>query len=438
MFILLCFSRHALHLLNNFYYMLLLLWKLLKTQPLFYHVLVIQLQLGLSVTIATKMQGNPKKNPPQATKSNNNRKNHPSPPKKAHKENPLTLCTQRAFSLPCNFGQTAWSFPNLLFSACRKPLSCRIWGRKGQMCHGHYQQAAWVWKVTPHLPHEELECEKGRLMGQTQLAVSLQCLHWESVFLPAPWHASMPVLAFMLLRPHRKKAAVFQNEAWCDCSCVLHPVFVTFLAFLLPPPSKSWQDRGTNRHGAIPEMVRYLTGRTFQLGVTLKAGHIIRRGFILLFWQHGGRKQSPTRGRLALQLWQRSDGPFCRSSHPHSSCLICQCPTMSAGENGWDLEGKHPNPSWHSSFRLGRTTVKEQPFCIQCHWKDGTGNRTLCCLYFFQKSLVCCATGLWGRAFERGSTVLQEFHPDLGRKGKASHGIFLFPFSFFFSLKHPR
>lgn len=49
------------------------------------------------------------------------------------------------------------------------------------MCHGYYQKAAWVWKVTLHLPHEELECEKDRLMGLTQLSVSLQCLHWESL-----------------------------------------------------------------------------------------------------------------------------------------------------------------------------------------------------------------------------------------------------------------
>lgn len=104
MFILLCFSRHALHLLNNFYYMLLLLWKLLKTQPLFYHVLVIQLQLGLSVTIATKMQGNPKKNPPQATKSNNNRKNHP-PPKKPTRKTPSHCAHKELFLSPVILGR---------------------------------------------------------------------------------------------------------------------------------------------------------------------------------------------------------------------------------------------------------------------------------------------------------------------------------------------
>lgn len=166
--------------------------------------------------------------------------------------------------------------------------------------------------------------------------------------------------------------------------------------------------------------------------VSHSAGQIIRRGFILLFWQQGGRKQSPRMGRLALQLWQSSDGPFCRSSHPLSSCLICLCPTMTAGENGWDREGKHPNPSWHSSFRLGRTTVKEQPFCIQCHWKDGTGNRTLCCLYFFQKSLVCCATSLWVKGLwvrKHSSTRIPPWSRD---ERKSRPGYFSFPFSFFF------
>lgn len=52
MFILLCLSRHALHLLNNLYYMLLLLRKVLKTKQPFYRVLLLQIQLGASVTIA--------------------------------------------------------------------------------------------------------------------------------------------------------------------------------------------------------------------------------------------------------------------------------------------------------------------------------------------------------------------------------------------------
>lgn len=170
-----------------------------------------------------------------------------------------------------------------------------------------------------------------------------------SAFLSAPWHASMPVLAFILLRPHREKAAVFQNEVWCDCSCILHPVFWPFLHSCFLHPAN---------HGRI----EVPQGGHPSWGSHSKLVKSSEKASFLLFWQQGGRKQSPTTGRLALQLWQSSDGPFCRSSHPLSSCLICLHPTMTAGENGWDQEGKHPNLSWHSSFRLGRTTVKGAAF----------------------------------------------------------------------------
>lgn len=171
------------------------------------------------------------------------------------------------------------------------------------MCHGYYQKAAWVWKVTLHLPHEELECEKDRLMGLTQLSVSLQCLHWESLL--SYQHHGMQACQSLLsyCSDHTgKKAAVFRNEVWCDCSCILHPVFVTFLAFLLPPPRKSWQDRGTNRHGAIPEMLRYLTGRTSQLGVTLSWSNHQKR-LHSAFLAAGGQEaesQNGTPGSAAL------------------------------------------------------------------------------------------------------------------------------------------
>lgn len=107
----------------------------------------------------------------------------------------------------------------------------------------HYQQAAWVWEVSPHLPCGKLEHEEGREprgdysclslpKSCTWNPVQVKLLQPVAVFKPAPRHARASVLAFISEHTQEKKAAVFLNEVLWGCLCVVNLIFLTFLPLL--------------------------------------------------------------------------------------------------------------------------------------------------------------------------------------------------------------
>lgn len=90
-------------------------------------------------------------------------------------------------------------------------MRCRTQGQKGQICH--YQQAARVWELIPHLPHGQLEHDGARELLQslpsfcTSIPVQVKLLQRVAVFMPAP----LSLLSYC--SDHRgKKAAVFLSQ----------------------------------------------------------------------------------------------------------------------------------------------------------------------------------------------------------------------------------
>lgn len=150
-----------------------------------------------------------------------------------------TQYTQRAFTLPSNFGQTARSFPHPLFSSGKKPLKCRLQGQKGQTCNS--QRAAWAWEVSPQFPYGELEYEEGREPWGEHRRLSLpnSCtgiqVKWNfcSQLLFLYLHHSTQLCKSLRLycSDHTgKKPAVLLNEVLWGCICVVQRIFLTFLS----------------------------------------------------------------------------------------------------------------------------------------------------------------------------------------------------------------
>lgn len=341
----------------------------------------------------------------------------------------------------------------------------------------HYQQAAWMWEVSPHLPCGKLEHEEGREpWGEysclslpkscTWNPVQVKLLQPVAVFKPAPRHARASVLVFILLRAHtgEKKAAVSLNEVLWGCLCVVNPIFLTFLPLVSSSTQQGRAGEGTvlfqrqrdaSQGGCPhwdvkPKAGQELDEASFAFSDSEEQGAQLlglllpqkgeRRGWLLLGtpWSRSrerlpllpvanwnnphhpslgfGRNGPPGSAALAKQWWVILQ---IWPSTPFSSRLVCLYPTTTAEENAQDRGGKRPNPRWHSSFRLGRTTVREQPVWIQRQWKNGTSKRTLCCLYFLRKALFVMPPVFEGRRAE-----LQEFDLSLERRGKAGHSLF--------------